>query len=476
MFKDLGKIILKGLGFLVLMFLAITLLEPLSTESETSVWDDFYKQDQNSVDVLILGNSHANAGLDQEAMSAKLHSNIVSLATRGQNIYQTYYCALEAYKYQTPEVLIIENFLFYERLTMEAFIDQDPTINDYMKRYLSFEGKKIGQVKIEESQAFFKGSLIENMFPVIKKHERWTDVDKIKERLYSNKKQVRQKGTTVLSLNSAKKYKTKDKFDLNKYVIHPEERNALQQIVDLAIEKGTKKIILLTIPFYKDYRDKIDYKSLDIPLKKFSDNNSNVTYIDLNNVYPNLDRTYFSNDPVGFNQHLNYKGAIVVSNYLVDVIEKTSAFESKTQNSPEYYLYNNIKKDSTINNSRIIGNLERINGTKELKYVIPQGKSPVVASGWMAIKDVKSKPYEMFIGLVKNKNFIYISSFSEYKSKDRKDVTKYFKKEDGFYDISGFQIKINSNLLEKGTYNLCMILKNEEEILVKKTNKFVEIN
>ena len=94
----------------------------------------------------------------------------------------------------------------------------------------------------------------------------------------------------------------------------------------------------------------------------------------------------------------------------------------------------------------------------------------------MAIKDVKSKPYEMFIGLVKNKNFIYISSFSEYKSKDRKDVTKYFKKEDGFYDISGFQIKINSNLLEKGTYNLCMILKNEEEILVKKTNKFVEIN
>src|SRR5690606_3348555 len=114
----------------------------------------------------VLGNSHANLGLDLDIIDAKLQSNSISLATRGQNIYQSYYCALEAYKYQTPEVLIIENFLFYERLTMDAFINQDPTINDYMKRYLTYEGKKFGKVKIQESKEFFKGSIMENMFPL----------------------------------------------------------------------------------------------------------------------------------------------------------------------------------------------------------------------------------------------------------------------------------------------------------------------
>lgn len=476
MIRNLGKIIFKGLVLLGLLYLVIKLFEPLFTESKTSVWDYFYAQDKNSVNVLILGNSHANAGIDKDIIKTKLNANVVTLATRGQNIYQSYYCALEAYKYQTPDVLIIENFLFYERLTMDAFVNQDPTINDYMKRYLTFEGKKFDDIKIAESQAFFKGNIIENMFPTIKKHDRWTDIDKIKKRLYTRDKKLRQKGTTVLSLTSVQEYKTKTKFDLDKYNILPEEEKALQGIIDLAKEKGTKKIILLTIPFYKDYRNKIDYKSLDDPLKKFAIKNSGVTYLDLNNVYYDWDYTYFSNEPVGYNQHLNYKGAITISNYLVDVIGDANKFETKTNLSPEYYLYNKIKKDSTLNKNRFIGNLETINSSKALKYIITQGQSPVVIDGWMAIDNIKSENQEMFIGLVKDNNFIYVTSFSEFKAKARRDVTKYFKKEAGLYDNSGFHININSNLLEKGSYKLYMILKKDEEILLKSTYKVIEIN
>jgi hypothetical protein len=475
MARNLITIIFKSFIFLVLLASVLKLLEPLFTESKISVWDNFYVQEENSVDVLILGNSHANAGIDQDVISAKLNLNAVTLATRGQNIYQSYYCALEAYKYQTPKVLIIENFLFYERLTMEGFVNQDPTINDYMKRYITFEGKKFGEIKIEESTAFFKGNIIENMFPVIKKHDRWTDVESIKKRLYTVDKDIRQKGTTVLSVASAQEYKTKTKFNLNKYNVLPEEEKALQGIVDLAIEKGTKTIILLTIPFYKGYRNKIDYKSLDDPLKRFANKNSNITYLDLNSVFYDWDRTYFSNDPVSYNQHLNYKGAIVVSNYLVDIIGKTNQIETKNIPSPEYYLYNAIKKDSTINNNRLLGNLETINGTKELKYSIIQGNSAVVFDGWMAIENLKSENYNLFIGLVKDNNFIYVTSDSEIKQKVRKDVTKYFDKEKGLYDYSGFHININSDLLQKGTYNLYLMLKNDNEILLKKTRKVVEI-
>lgn len=476
MIKNVSKIIIKSLILLGLLLIIIKLLEPLFTESTTSVWTNFYAQENDSVDILILGNSHANAGIDQDIMRVKLNSNVISLATRGQNIYQSYYCALEAYEYQTPEVLIIENFLFYERLTMDAFVNQDPTINDYMKRYLTFEGKKFGNVKIEESKAFFKGNIVENMLPTIKKHDRWTGIDKIKKRLYTIDKKTRQKGTTVLSLTSVEDYKTKTKFDLAKYNILPEEEKALQDIVDLAKEKGTKQIILLTVPFYKDYRNKIDYKSLDDPLTKFSNENSGVTYLDLNRNYYNWDYTYFSNEPVGYNQHLNYKGAITVSNYLVDFIGRTSKFETKPNPTPEYYLYNKISKDSTISKKRLIGNLETINSTKEVKYSITQGHSPVVITGWMAIENVKSENHEMFIGLLKDEDFVYISSSSELKTKVRRDVTKYFNKEDGLYDNSGFQVNINSNLLEKGLFNLYIIFKKDNEITLKNTYKTVEIN
>jgi hypothetical protein len=47
------------------------------------------------------------------------------------------------------------------------------------------------------------------MFPVIKKHDRWTDVESIKKRLYTVDKDIRQKGTTVLSVASAQEYKIK---------------------------------------------------------------------------------------------------------------------------------------------------------------------------------------------------------------------------------------------------------------------------
>src|SRR5690554_3479302 len=113
--SNLFTLLLKGGVFITLMFFVLRSLSFLFTESKLSVWNEFYNQEKNTVDILILGNSHANSGLDLDIIDAKIGGKSVSLATRGQNIYQSYYVALEAYNYQTPEILIIENFLFYER-------------------------------------------------------------------------------------------------------------------------------------------------------------------------------------------------------------------------------------------------------------------------------------------------------------------------------------------------------------------------
>lgn len=480
--NSLFTLLAKGGVFITLLFFVLTGLSFLFTESKLSVWEEFYNQERNTVDVLILGNSHANSGLDLDIFNAKIRGNSVSLATRGQNIYQSYYAALEAYKYQTPEVLIIENFLFYERLTMDAFVNQDPTINDYMKRYLTFEGKKFGDVKIKEARAFFKGSLLENMFPTIKKHSRWTDIENMRSRLYENEKKGKQTGTTVLSVSSSKEYEKQSEFDLAEYNILPDEEKALNDIITLAKEKGTEKIILLTIPFYKKYRNKIDYNSLDEPLKKITKKNEGlVEYIDLNSIYPNWDRTYFSNDPVGYNQHLNYKGNIVVSNYIIEnVIYKTfnKPIKINKYDSYEKYFYNKTVRDSVIANADLLGNLEKLNkeGFKASK-IVNQKDMVFILEGWMAIKDKQSTfNDEKLLILSRDSTFIYFSSPSQISFKERKDVTKYYEKNNKLYDYSGFIIKINSEQLEKGKYTIYMALKNETgEVVIKNTHKTIDV-
>ncbi|WP_435135555.1 hypothetical protein [Formosa sp. A9] len=477
MVKSLVKLVLKAIILAILFLLVVKSLNPLFTEAKDSIWNNFYERKKNSVDILILGNSHANAGLDNAIIEAKLNSNIVSLATRGQNIYQAYYCALEAYNYQSPKVLIIENFLFYERLTMEAFVNQDPTINDYMKRYLTYEGKKFGKVKIEESRAFFNGNMLENMFPAIKKHDRWPN---IKSRLYHDKETSGQKVTSILSPSSVIQYKQQQDFDLKTYNILPEEKKALEDIIQLAISKGTEQIILLTIPFYKEYRNKIDYNSLDEPLKAIAASNDKVKYLDLNAIYPNLDYTFFSNEPVGYNQHLNYKGAIKISNYVSNKIySKEKKKKVEVVNSVEGFMYNNTIKDTLTDGTKLLGNLERLNGEKLVDLELTQGdEKQLVLSGWLALEDKQSNfRNRVYVVLKKDDNFIYLSSPNQLKQIIRKDVTKYYKKDKELYHNSGFQVNIPSNLLEKGKYKIFLCMKlNNNEIIFKQTYKTVTIN
>lgn len=468
-------LLLKASCFVILFFLLLNSISFLFTESKISVWDKFYEIEKDSLDILILGNSHANAAIDNNILDAKLRIKTVSLATRGQNIYQTYYAALEAYNHQIPEILIIENFLFYERLTLKSFINQDPSTNDYKKRYLTFEGKKLGKVKIEEAKTYFKGSLIENLFPVIKKHTKWKELETMSNLLYKRELKFRQKGTTVLSKSAEKKYSKKSNFNLNKYNLLPEEEKMLKDIINLAQQKGTKKVILLTVPFYKGYRNKIDYASLADPLKKIkNDYGDFVEYIDLNAVYGDWDRTYFSNDPVGYNQHLNYKGQIITSNYIAKKIINTKAVKNGKTHTIEDYYYNDLFRKENM----LLGNLEKINKSPSSKVEIKQGEKKFARlSGWMTIKNEQSSfDKEMRVILIKNDKFIYFNSPSETSNKIRKDVTKYFNKKESLYDYSGFSVDINTELLLIGDYEIHLLIRNKEgEFFSKNTKKRIII-
>lgn len=94
--------------------------------------------------------------------------------------------------------------------------------------------------------------------------------------------------------------------------------------------------------------------------------------------------------------------------------------------------------------------------------IVNQIDKVIILEGWMAIKDKQSTfEDEKLLILSRDSTFIYFSSPSQISFKERKDVTKYYEKDNKLYDYSGFNVKINSEQLEKGKYTVYMAIKNK---------------
>ncbi|WP_296382660.1 DUF1574 family protein [Winogradskyella sp.] len=482
--KNLIHLLFKSGLFIILMgFLTMTCAFMFGTQNSGDLtWSAFYKQKKNSIDLLFFGNSHLGNGLDLNIVNAKTKSKVYTLYSSGQTLPQTYYNIKEALKYQTPKLIVIETFAISSD-TIYYFNEPVSDKNIPLKAKLqSFDSKKLSLVKIEEYRDLYKGEeIIPTIFPLIRNHSNWADLDLLKGNLAKKMKPNSEyyfgcsNSIWPLSESKIEEYRAKD-FGKQEFKISKYQRSYFNKIIELAKDNNIE-VLLVTIPYFKEYRKKIDYKSvhnsmIDLALK------NNIKYLDLNHIFPDLSYQYFTNEPVGHNQHLSYKGGIVVSNYLSKYINNNYKFKTDNANKslPEYYLYNKIKRETLNNGDKIIGNLDAINGTKNTKYASTQGKGPIVLDGWIAIEGKSSKFNELFIALVRDNNFIYVSKPNQLKSKNRKDVTKYFNENNNLYDDSGFLINIDSKLLELGRYSLYMVLRNNKgEVLIKDTFKTVEI-
>ncbi|MCK5130058.1 MAG: hypothetical protein KAQ68_09405, partial [Clostridiales bacterium] len=62
----------------------------------------FNSLQENTIDILILGNSHAQEGLNQNALADKTNMNVFNFAFSQQNTGESYYYLKEAFKIQNP--------------------------------------------------------------------------------------------------------------------------------------------------------------------------------------------------------------------------------------------------------------------------------------------------------------------------------------------------------------------------------------
>ncbi len=481
--KNLTGLLIKLFLFLLIFFMLLNCLGDyfISKKSGHRTWESFYMQPKKSIDILFMGNSHVGNGIDLNIINVKTKANASTIYSSGKVLDQIYYSFEEALRYQSPKLLVIETFAIPSD---SIYYFKNPVKENeipFNAKIQSFDSKKLNFVKYREYNDLYKEEkFLRTFFPTIRNHSNWSRKDFIRDNIFNNlnKNNSFYKGSsnsvTMLSNERVKEYEEKS-FKKRVFRISNRQRSYFNKIKELAKVNGIE-IVLLTIPYFKEYRDKINYKSFHDEINNLASEN-NIKHLDLNVVFKDWDNTYFSNENVGHNQHVNYKGAIELSNYLANYIQKNFNFKEKREHTiyPEYYLYNNIIRDSLNNGNRILGNLDKLNGTKRLKFNVQQGKSSIVLYGWAAIENQESKNNEIFIGLKSDDGKFYVSKETQFKPIKRTDVSKYFKK-GNIYDHTGFHINVNSMLLHKGLYKIFMIVRSPKgEVLVKNSGKSVEI-
>lgn len=120
-------------------------------------WDAFYDfTEKDTVDIVLVGNSHLYAGVNPKNLSSALGCNCFVLASPGTTIVDSYFCLKEALTRTKPKIAIIETYAInnnQNRLLKEG------ALSDQMK---SFNARKNVAQKILSTPTLFS---VENYLP-----------------------------------------------------------------------------------------------------------------------------------------------------------------------------------------------------------------------------------------------------------------------------------------------------------------------
>lgn len=172
------KKVIKPVAFISLLITLVWLLNHTLTlkrmydyfEPHTETFRGFYQMERNTVDVIILGSSHAGAAYNPEEMYKETHIRSYNLGSTLQKSWVSYYWTKEALKYQSPKLILFDCFYLFRNGDDEA------------AARLALDYMRMGEVKLEALKTQMR--LYENekegvenfIFPFRRYHQRWKEL------------------------------------------------------------------------------------------------------------------------------------------------------------------------------------------------------------------------------------------------------------------------------------------------------------
>lgn len=140
----------------------------------TSGFKGFYQMEEDSIDVLFLGSSHAATQFSPQVLYNTYGIRSYNLGCEQQNLLTSYYWLREALRFQKPRFVILDTFVLFEYINYETLNSSKSCTRK------AFDAMKWSWVKWEAIHDICKydekQTLASYYFPNIRYHTRWTDL------------------------------------------------------------------------------------------------------------------------------------------------------------------------------------------------------------------------------------------------------------------------------------------------------------
>jgi len=308
------KIICFALIVVIIVGLINNLFRPKyyynSSFPTTNTYEDFYKLEKNSVDVLFFGSSHAVCSFNPQVVYDEYGITSYNLGCEQQSLVVTYYWLREALKYQSPKVVILDTYTLHKY--SDAYVYNKLNCSETAVRK-ALDPMRFSLLKIEAAKTISEldptQSMLSYLLLNIRYHTRWKE---LLETDYNEAQMIDHggmKGFTLFSYTlpdaEYEPFTDKEAQSAGSEAMVETAKTYLDKIVDVCNKNGIE-LILTKIPCHESmerYNSTKAYaKEHDLP---FLDFNEAVLY---NGIEYSATEDVLS--------HPNYHGAEKISSYL----------------------------------------------------------------------------------------------------------------------------------------------------------------
>lgn len=479
------KLILKSTLFLLVMLGILFISDSLFLYRKTGMIggiNSFNQAPEQTVDVLLLGNSHMAWGIDPILVEAKTGLRTEAIVGAGLEIAQVYYNALESIKTQQPAVVVVETYPLLMRNSINDKIHSEWMLNVLgTAPLLNYNAFTYHNFALER-----RGGDLYDKFYIFRYHDDWTDLESLVDGLKSKPEsgvksdlQRMQKSSYFIPENQLTDFRNKQ-FPYDDMYLNEQEKRFIDKLIALSVSEDFK-LIFFTVPVLDEYyqQTKQGFDRVNSELAELISEAPGVTHFDYNGVVGGLDYTYLKNEwGITHSQHLNYKGVTKASNALGDyVLGLVGDHEGRktTEITRELVVYHPEKFEDEL----LAGELTRIQfhrsfGLKNTDTIqIPNRIRNILVEGWMYKTDIPNSTSEKIVALKKDSNFIFIST-TEVSDRDTPDLVKKFS---AAYAGSGYTFKVDRRNLEPGVYQIYHILKTASgDFYMSDMKKWIQID
>lgn len=305
--KETKKILIIIL-ILIISMIAFNRLSILLVRKGNGYGSDvlnFYKQPRNTIDMIVLGSSHAYTSLNPYLIESETNLKTYDFCTQQQPLWITYYYLKEALKYQHPKYIVLEAHM--------AVVGNNDYAEEQVNRdaidKMKFSTNKIDVIKNSVEN---KDDRVSYYLNIIKYHSRYKELNSVDIKTAFLGYTVDNKGYIALEENGYI-FNNDSKFTDNDSELYKKNREYLYKIINLTKKENINLIIVKTPTSYNhEEMAKLNY------IKKIAQEND-ILFLDYINNMTDLNLDY-NNDfyDVG---HLNKNGSIKFTKKFIEYLE-----------------------------------------------------------------------------------------------------------------------------------------------------------